>query len=66
MKNQIEFYKYETPIIRIYWNGKLQPIPGFKTLQEAIDQIKQMDHNFDLWQINIPYKGLVNAKDLIK
>lgn len=36
---QLNWYKYESPKIRILWNGNIQPMGVFKTAEEAAKAI---------------------------
>jgi hypothetical protein len=37
----MSYYKYETPKVRIYWKGKVQPLGVFKSAEEAYVVIKK-------------------------
>ena len=54
MKN-LEFYSFSTPTCLIFWRGKKQPIPPFKTAIEANDKINELclcaPDQFDFYEI---------------
>jgi hypothetical protein len=37
----MSYYKYETPKVRIYWKGNVQPLGMFKSAEEAYEVIKK-------------------------
>ena len=37
----MSYYKYETPMVSIYWNGKRQPLGMFKSAEEAYEIVKE-------------------------
>ena len=41
MKKPMSYYKYETPKVRIYWKGNIQPLGMFKSAEEAYEVIKK-------------------------
>jgi len=49
----LNYYVYETPKIRVTWNGKVQPIM-FKTAAEALAYIQGQTFNFGTWAIVTP------------
>jgi hypothetical protein len=41
----MSYYKYETPKVRIYWKGKVQPLGMFKSAEDAYAVIKKQHSN---------------------
>jgi hypothetical protein len=49
----LEYYTYSTPVIRIVWNGRVQPI-GYKSAIEAKQAIEAIVPKFGRYQIQVP------------
>lgn len=55
----MSYYKYETPKVSIYWNGKKQPLGMFKSAEEAYEVVKEqssMYGNMNEYEIHTPDK----------
>jgi hypothetical protein len=67
VEKPLSYYKYETPKVRILWQGKVQGAMGaFRSAEEAYEEIKKVSSvygNMDEYSIQTPDKTIKLSKD---